>query len=158
MTFIEDSLYKEILENTVIAPVDIIFLNEKNEILLGKRTNKPLQGAWYFPWWRIHKWETLKQCAVRKALEETWINIIVPQLRLLGAYDDIFPDSAIEGISTHCVASMFVYRLSVDEISIIKTDAQHDEMRFFTLDDESHHLFLKRRLEEIGVERILGAM
>ncbi len=41
--FIEKELYKNILATMPIPTVDILFLNSKNELLLGKRNNEPLK-------------------------------------------------------------------------------------------------------------------
>ncbi len=48
-TFISDELYRKIVQFMPIPTVDILFLNDKNEILLGKRNNEPLMGIYYVP-------------------------------------------------------------------------------------------------------------
>jgi colanic acid biosynthesis protein WcaH len=44
--FLEDIVFKTIIENTPLVSVDLIIKNE-NKILLGKRVNKPAQGYWF---------------------------------------------------------------------------------------------------------------
>ena len=41
--FISDDLYKDIINYTIIQTLDIVFINQKNQILLGLRENAPLQ-------------------------------------------------------------------------------------------------------------------
>ena len=40
--FIEKELYRSILNGMPIPTVDILFINSKKELLLGKRNNEPL--------------------------------------------------------------------------------------------------------------------
>lgn len=47
--FIEKELYMNILDCMPIPTVDILFLNSKNELLLGKRNNEPLKNIYYLP-------------------------------------------------------------------------------------------------------------
>ena len=53
--FIEKELYKSILNCMAIPTVDILFINSKKELLLGKRNNEPLMGIYYIPGGRVNK-------------------------------------------------------------------------------------------------------
>ena len=145
--FIEKELYKDILRNIPIPTVDILFLNSKNELLLGKRNNEPLLGIYYIPGGRINKWEKLLDAAHRKAKEEVWIDIDITKLRFIWVYDDIFENSAFDNISTHCIPITYSYLLDTDEEWMISLwDAQHSDFRFFSFSDESLHNMVKLRL------------
>jgi len=149
--FIEKELYKSILGCMPIPTVDIIFLNAQNQFLLGKRNNEPLLGVYYIPGGRINKWETTLIAAKRKAKEELGIDIDTTRLRFIGAtYDDIFPNSAFEGISTHCVPTTYVYRLDArEESSISLGDNQHSDLMFFSIDDPSLHELVQLRVTDL---------
>ena len=80
--FIEDTLYREILNVMPIPTVDILFLSLENKILLGKRDNEPLPWIYYIPGGRVNKWETSLETAKRKAKEELGIDIDVKKLSI----------------------------------------------------------------------------
>jgi hypothetical protein len=41
--FLDDEIYKKIMEYSIIPAVDVLFLKNKHEVLLGLRDNKPLK-------------------------------------------------------------------------------------------------------------------
>ena len=47
--FLDDQTFQTIMENSIITTVDVIFVKEGKEILLGLRNNKPLEGVYYLP-------------------------------------------------------------------------------------------------------------
>jgi len=59
--YIKDNLYKEIVKNTIIQTIDIVFLNENNQILLWLRKNPPLKWLYYLPGWRRYKNEKIQR-------------------------------------------------------------------------------------------------
>lgn len=55
-----------------------LIVNDKNEILLIKRTWKSTWWGWVEwarPWWCIEFWETIKEALKREVKEELWIEI-----------------------------------------------------------------------------------
>ena len=63
----EDELVLKIIDATPLISIDLIILNSNDEILLGKRNNRPAKGYWFVPGGRIRKNETLKQALSRIA-------------------------------------------------------------------------------------------
>jgi len=62
---------------------DIVIIAEDGEILLIRRLNPPFKGHWALPGGFIETGnETIEECAVREALEETGIHVDLD--RLLG--------------------------------------------------------------------------
>lgn len=58
-------------------PVDLIILNNKNQILLAKRSEKE---DWYavmrsIPWWTSDFWESIEETLQREIKEELWCKI-----------------------------------------------------------------------------------
>lgn len=148
--FIEKELYKNILDCMPIPTVDILFLNSRWELLLGKRNNEPLFGVYYIPGWRVNKWERSIDAVKRKAHEELGLDIDISKLRFIGVYDDIFENSAFENISTHCIPVTYSYQLSGEEESQLSLwDAQHSDLRFFSLDNPSLHQMVKVRIDDL---------
>jgi colanic acid biosynthesis protein WcaH len=147
---IEKSLYMDILRNMPIPTVDILFLSSQNQILLGKRNNDPLKGVYYISGGRVNKWEISLDAAKRKAKEELGIEIDISRLQFVWVYDDIFPNSAFEGISTHCIPVTYLYWLSLDEeLTLSLWDAQHSDLQFFSLDDPSLHEMVEMRIKDL---------
>lgn len=149
-TFISDELYRKIVQFMPIPTVDILFLNDKNEILLGKRNNEPLMGIYYVPGWRINKWEKSKDAAKRKAKDELGIDIDISRLQFVWVYDDIFHNSAFDDISTHCIPVTYLYRLNHrEEWNLILWDTQHFDIHFFSLMDSRLHEMVQMRIQDL---------
>ncbi len=68
-----------------------VIINEKDEVLLMKRTEKCRNQAWYWisPWGAVDFWETLEEAVIREVEEEIWVKIEV--LWLLEINNDIMP-------------------------------------------------------------------
>lgn len=147
--FIEEPLYRTIIQTMPIPTVDILFFNTKGQILLGKRINEPLAGVYYIPGGRIHRWETLLDAAKRKAKEELSVDINVQKLKLVGIYDDFFHNSAfLDG--THCIPVTYVYQMTeLEEQSISIWDTQHSRIQFFDLDDPTIHHMVTLRIHDV---------
>lgn len=148
--FIEKELYKNILRSMPIPTVDILFINTRGELLLGKRNNEPLKWVYYIPGGRVNKWEPSYDAAERKAKEELGIDIDSSRLRFLGVYDDIFENSAFEGISTHCISVLYTYSLDQDEEGLFSLgDLQHSDLQYFVPTDPTLHDMVKMRVADI---------
>jgi len=64
---------------------------EQDRVLLVKRGQAPLAGDWSIPGGVLELGETLRQAAVREALEETGLTVEAGEL--LGVYDRIVRDA-----------------------------------------------------------------
>lgn len=148
--FIEKDLYIKILEVMPIPTLDILFLNSKNQLLLGKRVNEPLHWVFYIPWGRINKWETLLNAAKRKSYEELGLDIDIARLKFLWIYDDIFDNSAFEWVNTHCIPTTYYYQLNQEEEKNLNLgDGQHTELQFFDLEDSWLHKQVLLRIKDL---------
>jgi len=91
--------------------VGMMILNEKGEVLLGKRIDDPIkassdlhgEGCWTMPGGKLEFGETLLDGAVREVLEETTIKIDKEEIKLLSVTDEVRPD-------THYVTVGFLCR------------------------------------------------
>ena len=79
--FLDDQTFQTIMENSIITTVDVIFVKEGKEILLGLRNNKPLEGVYYLPGGRIEKGETILEAVKRKMKSE--LNFQINENRLI---------------------------------------------------------------------------
>ncbi len=64
---------------------DLVIFDE-HYVLLIKRKNEPFKGMWALPGGRLEPDETIEQCAIREAKEETSLDIKL--LKLIGVYSD----------------------------------------------------------------------
>ena len=148
--FLNDKLYKEIMEYSIISTVDVLFIRDKREILLWLRGNKPMKWVYYFPGGRIEKGETIQQAIIRKIKEELWYVIDVNRLIFLNTYDDFFDESIYEWVTLQNITITYVYLLEDNEINSIKpNDSQHDEFRFFEIDNNRLHDRVKLRIKDL---------
>lgn len=76
MTYIPQPLYNKILEVIPIVCVDCIIIYN-HHVLFVKRDREPLKGEWFLPGGRLHKDESLEECALRKAKEETGLDCLL---------------------------------------------------------------------------------
>ena len=99
---------------------------EGDRIVLVKRGHPPLAGEWSIPGGVLEVGETLRQAAVREALEETGLRVEVGEL--LGVYDRILRD-ADERTRYHYVLIDFLCRRIAGEFEAADDAA---EARWFT--------------------------
>ena len=137
---IEDELYTKIREVLPTVCVDLLVTNLQGEYLLAKRTEKPAQGAWWFPGGRIRKGETWEQCSKRKCKEE--LGIDMPLGRLISV-ENYFADDADWHTFNLVVHAMFSHRL-------IELDKSHEEFRWVNHIEPDLHKCVKNPLTVYG--------
>jgi 8-oxo-dGTP diphosphatase len=99
---------------------------EADRVLLVKRGHPPLAGEWSIPGGVLEVGETLRQAAVREALEETGLRVQVGEM--LGVYDRILRD-ADGRVRYHYVLIDFLCRRIAGEFAAADDAA---EARWFT--------------------------
>jgi len=125
---------------------------EGDRVLLVKRGHPPLAGEWSIPGGVLEVGETLREAAVREALEET--GLTVEPGDLLGVYDRILRD-ADERTIYHYVLIDFLCRRVDGEL---KAAGDADEARWFTR-EEAGWLSLAKDTAEVvrlGFEKTGG--
>jgi 8-oxo-dGTP diphosphatase len=80
---------------------------EGDKVVLVKRGHPPLAGEWSIPGGVLEVGETLREAAVREAMEETGITVEAGEL--LGVFDRVLRDAA-GGIQYHYVLIDFLCR------------------------------------------------
>ena len=148
-TPIPDKKFKEILNLMTICTADLIFLNKnRTKILLFKRKNKPLKGIYFAIGGRLLKNEKIIDGAVRQAIREAGLRIKKNKLRFEGIEEKIHKNSAFRNISYHTV--VFYYSYILDEARIkLRLDNQHNNYRWFPINDRKIHPLLKTRIKKI---------
>ena len=74
---IDDKQFLKIIESTPLVSIDLIIENQRGDILLGKRTNRPAQNYWFVPGGRIRKNETIAEAIARISSTELGIDLSI---------------------------------------------------------------------------------
>lgn len=129
---LDDSAFAGIIAATPLISIDLIVRNDRGEVLLGKRRNRPAMGYWFVPGGRIFKNERSRDALNRIGKGELGIDI--PDGVLLGIFDHIYEDNffAIPGLSTHYVVAGYQIKIAAN-LSVIR-DSQHAELKWWAMD------------------------
>lgn len=124
--FLDDQLFRTVVRNTPLISIDLIVENDSQEILLGKRNNRPARGFWFVPGGRVQKNESLDNAFFRLTQSEIGISINRQCAEFIGVYEHFYTDSFFnEGESTHYV--VLAYKIILPSSKISFPAAQHSE-------------------------------
>lgn len=90
---LEFELFKTIVEHTPLISIDLIIRNDKGEVLLGQRLNRPAKNYWFVPGGRIFKDESFEIAFKRITFEELGYQITLDQANFLGVYEHFYNDN-----------------------------------------------------------------
>jgi GDP-mannose mannosyl hydrolase len=110
--FLDSATFATVVGSTPLVAIDLLVVNEDNELLLGKRLNRPAKDIWFVPGGRVLKNEPLEQTFKRITLAELGNEIDLGQAKLLGLFEHFYEDSVFgEHINTHYVIAAHQYAL-----------------------------------------------
>ncbi|MFM4819617.1 GDP-mannose mannosyl hydrolase [Aeromonas hydrophila] len=138
--------FQQIVAATPLISIDLIVCNDQDQVLLGRRLNRPAQGYWFVPGGRVRKDERLDAAFLRLTQEELGLAASRNSARLLGPYEHFYADnfSGTE-FSTHYV--VLGYELAWQGQQDALPISQHDQYRWFDvaelLQDPSVHQHTK---------------
>jgi 8-oxo-dGTP diphosphatase len=111
-----------------LVGVGAIIIDE-DRVLLVKRGHPPLAGEWSIPGGVLEVGETLREAAVREAMEET--SLEVEPGDLLGVYDRILRDADERTLYHYVLIDFLCRRISGEP----QAAGDADEVRWFTQAD-----------------------
>jgi colanic acid biosynthesis protein WcaH len=125
--------FLKVIEAVPFVSIDLILRNERDEVLLGYRRNRPAQNTWFVPGGRIRKNEPVQNALQRIA--HTELGIAAPQGKLIGVFDHIYGDNYFNapGIGTHYVVCG--YTMNISSSTQFTPDDQHAELKWWNLKD-----------------------
>jgi colanic acid biosynthesis protein WcaH len=128
---LNDTDFLHIVDATPLVSIDLILRNERDEVLLGRRANRPAQGMWFVPGGRIRKNERVNDALQRISRRE--LGVIIAEAKLLGVFDHIYPDNFLgaPGVNTHYVVLGMAAELRGDLAFTV--DEQHEELKWWTV-------------------------
>jgi len=129
----DDRQLLQIIAATPLVSIDLVIRNEKDQVLLGKRANRPAQNSWFVPGGRIRKNERIEDAFARIFQAELGLAFPFSKARLLGAYNHIYPDNFLgeSGINTHYV--VLAYACTLNSAARLHPDAQHDSLQWWEI-------------------------
>jgi colanic acid biosynthesis protein WcaH len=118
-----------------LISIDLIIRNPQREILLGLRANEPAKGFYFVPGGVVLKHERLRDAFMRILKRETNCDARMEDARLLGAFEHFYEANSFGDATfgTHYV--VLGYEIALDEVSALKSDAQHSDLRWWSEPD-----------------------
>ncbi|MBQ4799508.1 GDP-mannose mannosyl hydrolase [Pseudoalteromonas sp. MMG006] len=121
--------FKTVIKSTPLVSIDLIVRNNNNDILLGKRKNRPAKKAWFVPGGRILKDEKFDSAFRRLISDE--LGLFQVESKFKGVYQHFYNDNfSDENFSTHYV--VLAYEIYFDGDLLSLPIEQHSEYKWFT--------------------------
>jgi colanic acid biosynthesis protein WcaH len=144
--------FKQVVKHAPLFAIDLVIVNKENQVLLGKRINKPAQGFWFVPGGRVLKDESLEAAFKRISKTELGVEVERNTTKFLGMYEHFYKDSFFgEGVSTHYINATHVVKLVSEQLYLSKE--QHSDYRWVAMgelaNDKGVHDFSKVFLPEL---------
>jgi colanic acid biosynthesis protein WcaH len=157
--FLEKQTFMTVIDNTPLVSIDLVVINEKDEVLLGRRLNRPAKGSWFVPGGRILKNEALADAFKRLTLEELSKQYLIENACLLGPYDHFYTECVFNNnISTHYVAIAYILKTNSNELNSLPVAQQHSNYSWFAiealLENDEVHTHTKLYLQAIDSKGI----
>ena len=127
---LDDQTFEAVISSTPLTSIDLL-VKKDNEILLGKRINKPAQGYLFSIGGRVYKNETIDSAMMRIAKDELNFSLKLTP-RFIGVFEHFYDDSIYQDISTHYVN--LAYEIEVEEALNLPNE-QHNEYQWLTIDE-----------------------
>lgn len=152
--FLERELFSQIIKNTPLISIDLIVKNSLDEVLLGKRVNKPAVNSWFVPGGRIYKDESIEKAFKRITSSELGVEIDINHAKFKGVYQHFYDDNVFDDeFSTHYIVLAF-------ELHITNTpmhDNQHETFRWYSVEnilqsDEVYHYVKDYFIKDKGIK------
>ena len=132
--YLDKKIFQTIVQNTPLVSIDLIIKNAQDQVLLGRRNNRPAQGYWFVPGGRIRKNETLAQAFKRLTCAELDQEFLLDEACFLGVFEHLYADSIFDSeTSTHYIA--LGYQLIVDFSFDTLPLNQHHQYQWFAIND-----------------------
>ncbi|HPY85709.1 MAG TPA: NUDIX hydrolase [Ruminococcus flavefaciens] len=139
--------------SVIMAGTGVILLNDKNEILLGRRTDN---GYWDYPAGSMELGESFEECARREVLEETGLTCGKLEFLMDISGEDTFYEYP-NGDKVYLAVIIYLCRDFTGDMKVQEEEAF--EQRFFPIDqlpENTPPLKIKARIFEKVSEYVKG--
>jgi len=122
-------IFKTVIASTPLISIDFIVKNDKQQVLLGQRVNKPAKGYWFTPGGRILKNESLELAWQRLIELELGLSGVKADFR--GVYQHFYDDNISDcELTTHYVVLAYEVLSNCELLSL--PNEQHSKYRWFS--------------------------
>jgi len=133
--YLDNKTFKTVIASTPLIAIDLIVVNDKKEMLLGKRLNQPAKDFWFVPGGRVLKNETLVSAFTRLTLIELGKKMELKHAQLLGVFEHFYQESVFgDQQSTHYVNAAHVIKIGKEELSELPIGEQHGSYSWHAID------------------------
>ena len=133
--WIDEKIYKKIIDLIPIATVDLLVVY-KGHLLLLKRNNEPAKDEWFTPGGRIYRGETIEEAAYRVLEEETGLKPL--KMEKKGVMDHIWP-------YVHAITVFFRVDVANDEV---KMNYEHSATKWISHFTKDMHPYIIKMINE----------
>lgn len=151
--------FQNVLRCTPLISIDLLVVNQRNEMLVGLRRNRPAQNVFFVPGGRIRKGERFNDALTRIMHEEIGIHVEEQQPQYIGHYDHIYENDnfyGIAGLDTHYVS--IAYLVSSSSLTPSSLEPQHLTTKWVPLtsvkDDPTIHVYTKHFARDVLMRSI----
>ncbi len=130
-----DREYAKVLDSIVKATTDVVIINPKGEMLLGKRSYYPAKG-WWIIGGRMVPGEKVQEAAARNIKRELKLIISPKRFSYLGTYSLVWPKrrQIPEENGTHDMLIMMALFIGHREAAAIKLNEEHEGIKWQKLE------------------------
>lgn len=124
-----DEVYSQALDRFVISTLDLLAVNPKGEIFLGKRAWEPLKGMFFVVGGARNRGESFEETASRILASELGVQVESHRFLPLGCYSLAFEKrrQAPENHGSHTDSHVYVIELSDAEVESAKPNEEYLE-------------------------------
>lgn len=152
--------FKTIVRDAVLVSLDLLLINERGEVLVGRRRHGPARDYFFVPGGRVMKGETLAAALRRVAKQEAGLNVSPDQVVLHGIYDHFYEDSCFEDTAISTQYVVIACRCAINSDAPIVADEQHESLHFLPIADlmadPQVHPYTKKYFEGHAENLFLG--
>ena len=124
-TFLSEECYKEAVGGFILVTADIIIINrEKKSILLGKRTQNPVKGEWWFMGGRRQAGAWQMEAVAKNFRKETGLEMPRDRFQFLTQVEWFFArrEQEPQDAGSHNLLFLYTIDLADEEIATIKLE------------------------------------
>ncbi|GGW82318.1 GDP-mannose mannosyl hydrolase [Alteromonas halophila] len=132
--FLDKQTFTAVIDSTPLVSIDLVVEDERGDVLLGERANRPAKGFWFVPGGRIMKNERLTDAFERLTRDELGLSVSLAQAELIGPFEHFYSDYVFgEDVTTHYV--VLGYRIKVKRANLALPTEQHARYHWFTVSE-----------------------
>ena len=151
--FLPDDEYARALNTLVIVCIDIVIVDQKDKILLGKRQQEP-HPDWWIIGGRMRAGETFEKAAVRTIERELGVTILPSQFQLIGFYNLIWDTKAQGEGGCHTLSITLKCHVTDKQIGKFRANEEYENTKWvspneiLSADESKYHPTLRQTIRD----------